>query len=432
MGKNTTFATQPKTIKQMKKLIFATLMTGLLFGANAQQANKSNLNNLKQHKLTTAAILKKAQTKPGKMVSSMWDADQWRVVDTTYFEYNTNGKITKETRIDHDGNINLVINTYFGSGKTQSSVFLNKSNIGTTFDTTYKTIYTLDAKGNIETTSTIFYMSGQPFSDYTTKYVTTYGANDRVENFISQTWDSDKNEFVNEIKFEGTYATDGSPNTLNISSYDTITNTFVPEERLINLTWQVWEGNLIDIVTEESGALIKGYTTEEYDGSTWSVAGRSNLTYDNKNNLLTTLDESFDGTSYDTSYFENNILTYNANNELVERIYQSWDEDTRTISNERKEVYSNFAVVSSINNQAAKNNALTVYPNPATEQVTFTTYSMQNATVIITDLSGKVIASQIMDNGQATINKNQISNGIYIYQVISNGLLTHTGKVVFN
>ncbi len=416
----------------MKKLIFTAIIGGLFVTTQAQQVKQPVAANFKNVKASTLTLLKKAQRKPSKMVESYWSNNEWNFGDTNYFEYNNFARVSKRTRIDHDGNTRISNISYFESGKTKSTVELYKSSMAANFDTSYVTTYTLDAKGNYELTTSKYYMGGQLYGEYVSKNVITYGANDRIENFIMQNWNEDKDAFVNETKFDVTYDSEGKPNSLTISGYDTTSNTFVAGERIINITWQVWEGNIIDLMNEESNALIKSYTTEEYDGTSWAVSGRSNFTYNNKNDLLTNLDESFDGTSYDTSYFENNILAYNSNDDLTERIRQNWDEDTRTIMNESKENYIDFIVVNSVAKNTLNNNTITVFPNPATQQVTFTSNNVQNGVVIITDLSGKTIAGTVIENGTATVNKDQINAGIYIYQIISNNQIISTGKLVFN
>jgi hypothetical protein len=416
----------------MKKLIFTTILSGFFVNTQAQIAKQPVAANLKIAKATSLTLLKKVQRKPGKMVQSFWFDNEWDFADTNYYEYNSAGRITKETTIRYDGSIRISNNSYFESGKTKSIVRLFKSSGTANFDTSEITVYTLDAKGNFETLTQKFYTNGQFNSEYITKNIITYGANHRIENYIEQIWNDDKNAFENQIKIDVSYDTEGKVTSLTINKYDTTGSTFTPIERYANITWQVWEGNIIDLMYGESNALVKSLITEEYDETSWIVSGRSNFTYNNKNHLLTNLDESFDGSNYDTSYFENNILTYNSNDDLTERITQYWDRETRSIMNAVKENYSDFIVVNSVTKNNINSNAITVFPNPATHQVTFTGNNTQNGIIIITDLIGKTIASTAMENGTAVVNKDQINAGIYIYQIISNNQIVSAGKLIFN
>jgi hypothetical protein len=72
---------------------------------------------------------------------------------------------------------------------------------------------------------------------------------------------------------------------------------------------------------------------------------------------------------------------------------------------------------------------LSVFPNPATNFINFTTVSTEAAKVIAYDVTGKIIATELMEMGKAKLNTSTLASGVYIYHVIgkNNQTLT-TGK----
>lgn len=91
-------------------------------------------------------------------------------------------------------------------------------------------------------------------------------------------------------------------------------------------------------------------------------------------------------------------------------------------------VLSNWAVVGIKEAQASKIE-LSVFPNPATTLVNFSTSSLEATKVIAFDMTGKIVATEVMDMGKAKMNTVNLASGVYMYQVIdkNNQTLT-TGK----
>jgi hypothetical protein len=82
-------------------------------------------------------------------------------------------------------------------------------------------------------------------------------------------------------------------------------------------------------------------------------------------------------------------------------------------------------------NLGLENNAInlvTVSPNPATDQVTFST-STADAIITLYDLSGKVISSTVASSTTTSVNISSLEVGTYIYRVNAGDAVT-TGKVV--
>lgn len=72
---------------------------------------------------------------------------------------------------------------------------------------------------------------------------------------------------------------------------------------------------------------------------------------------------------------------------------------------------------------------LTVFPNPTSSFINFSTQSLEATKVIALDMTGKTVATEIMDIGKAKMNIAHLAGGTYLYQVTdkNNRILT-TGK----
>jgi hypothetical protein len=61
---------------------------------------------------------------------------------------------------------------------------------------------------------------------------------------------------------------------------------------------------------------------------------------------------------------------------------------------------------------------LSVFPNPATNLINFTTTSPEATKVIAYDVTGKIIGTELMESGKTKMNTSNIAPGVYIYNVL--------------
>ncbi len=76
--------------------------------------------------------------------------------------------------------------------------------------------------------------------------------------------------------------------------------------------------------------------------------------------------------------------------------------------------------------------AMSLYPNPATDQLTINTTLVegQTSTVIITDLQGKIVMSKnVSVSGHLIIDASTLDNGMYFVQMFVDGVLIETNKL---
>lgn len=96
---------------------------------------------------------------------------------------------------------------------------------------------------------------------------------------------------------------------------------------------------------------------------------------------------------------------------------------------------SGIATISVINNTTGikktekVNIELSVFPNPAINLINFTTISTEAVKIIAFDVTGKVVASEMLETGKAKMNTGNLTSGVYVYHVVgkNNQVLT-SGK----
>lgn len=74
--------------------------------------------------------------------------------------------------------------------------------------------------------------------------------------------------------------------------------------------------------------------------------------------------------------------------------------------------------VVSVNESQKASIQLAVYPNPAATVINFATTSPEATKVVAFDVTGKVVATEVLEMGKAKMNLTNLSSGMYIYHVI--------------
>ena len=78
---------------------------------------------------------------------------------------------------------------------------------------------------------------------------------------------------------------------------------------------------------------------------------------------------------------------------------------------------SNYSIVS-VNENKETIIDLSVFPNPASSIINFVTTSPLASKVIAFDVTGKIVATELLEMGKAKMNLTNLSSGMYIYHVV--------------
>ena len=79
--------------------------------------------------------------------------------------------------------------------------------------------------------------------------------------------------------------------------------------------------------------------------------------------------------------------------------------------------------------------SISIYPNPFTTQTTFSFRTeVENSSLIIYDLAGKEVTHSVIPNGvkNFSIERKNLSRGMYFYQIISEDKSIAMGKLIIN
>ncbi len=91
-------------------------------------------------------------------------------------------------------------------------------------------------------------------------------------------------------------------------------------------------------------------------------------------------------------------------------------------------VQRDYNIVSITENQKASIE-LSVYPNPAATVINFATTSAEATKVMAFDVTGKLVATEVLEMGKAKMNLTNLSSGMYIYHVVDkNNLVLKSDK----
>ncbi|MBP7810501.1 MAG: T9SS type A sorting domain-containing protein [Bacteroidia bacterium] len=97
----------------------------------------------------------------------------------------------------------------------------------------------------------------------------------------------------------------------------------------------------------------------------------------------------------------------------------------------RIQVTLTVSVCTGIESIAANSNGVTVYPNPATEEVTvFVTSVSKNTRLEVYNALGQIVISRKLDDTETKISISELANGVYIYRIGDNDAIIKQGKLI--
>ena len=336
--------------------------------------------------------------------AQLWNTSQeWYNVNRLYYKYDGNGhKILDSLEIWNDS---LGIwksstkNIYSYDEKNNVIEILEKYLINGSYFNGSRWLYQFDQNNNLLEERS----QGWDNTDWITYHVRSYSydkANNKIS-YILQDWDGLKLDYI--IKY--------------LYSYDENNN----NTEFIGQDWQdsVWINNYKkDYLYDQNNLLIK--TSNFYwNIDQWYLSSRDFYSYDEKGNKTLALEQSRRDTTFINSY--RYIFTYDLDNNLVSQVQQLWD-GTNWVNNLRN--YSIY--IPKFGNNDFTNNfwLFDNYPNPFNSSTTIRFFIPWEELVTITiyDILGQKVRTLVNENKiagvyETTWNANNMSSGIYIYQL---------------
>lgn len=294
-----------------------------------------------------------------------------------YF-YDTDGTITCDISYEMDGPANLWI-------------------------ASHKSEYTYDAGGNkVQDISYNFdETSRQWVNAWKTEYVSD--ANKNIIQEIYSKFTLSTGQWANYTKKEYSYDINKNLSSERISQFDTIFASWIP-----------------DHITEcgySNGTRIsdQAYNRDRNNGI-WVPYRTNNYTYDNtyvSENLILPVD-------YAGSNFFQKQLT-----QQVEYGYMN----DRQIPVTKYQFYYSIQFPTSTNELYATGH-ISVFPNPTTNTVTFTTEEISDQLILeLRDVQGKMVMNQIIEN-KTPVSVGNLPKGLYFYRVSGGSKQAYLGKLI--
>ncbi|HRP88769.1 MAG TPA: T9SS type A sorting domain-containing protein [Edaphocola sp.] len=344
----------------------------------------------------------------GEIISRSKTGGTWENDLKEVYDYDAQGKIIKKTSIDWISgaweNKSKEVSQYDAQGNLTE--FSSYDWVSGAWNNDRKYIYEYDANKNC--TSSIYLIGSGSNWDNSEKTIITYNSNNKATNQLfldwnSSTWEPDR-QIV--ISYNG-----------NNTVHSILTQDY---------TGGNWEDNEKFTYTY-NGNKKKDLTYEEYDGTVWNKNYKMNYYYTN-NNMDTLIGQGWDNGGSSWKNDKRYILEYNSNNlatTLTNDFWQVGDYwDKTTSSSKYYFFYESFSGTGI--NQVQLLSRFNIYPNPASEYLNIEIDWKQpkgNATLTITDITGKTHHNQTIKQSLQSKDKIDISNlpsGIYNLTISTN------------
>ena len=399
--------------------------------------------------------------KPGKSVNYFWNQTDWMMAGTSRMTYTMSGRIS--SRIDSSGFSNgKTIHTYDSQDRETEQLNQSYNSFSQTWENSSRNVTIYDNQGNTQerrsenwsgTTWEINYGSrdlrtynGQNLltehlqkewnniaSDWANMNLDTdflYDGQSRLQNYTSKTWNSI--QWVNDEKSLWNYGMDNKPNQVTLQSWNG--NAFVDSNRVIDITWLYWSGNLDNSALQQFTfqKLLNGNWTnfirysitmgmngsestsmEIFVNNAWVFSQRYSSSFDEQQNMVIQLDESYDMglAAWDTTYAYYNQNTYDAQGRILETIVNNWDNTLNVFEKMMRSVFSEHSVFTGNQLLYASSKDLEIVPNPANAGE-FVQVSGLEGKYSISDLTGRQRLGGLI-SGKGSFSTEGLSPGVY-------------------
>ncbi len=221
----------------------------------------------------------------------------------------------------------------------------------------------------------------------------------QLQNYTKQEWN---NEWVNTDRFSYTYTG---------NNYTAIREVFINDDWVLN------ERETYTITATEETDLF-----EHYDNGTWINNERYSVFYNELGAVVRSKIEKWEDNTWLLLSSTRYLLTYNENNDIVEKICQYWDNVGQTWDALERFLYSNFQYFELGVEEYGSGLQVNIYPNPVTGTITldFNGEGESEKMVKIFSVAGQNVYEEKLTGNQNKIDLGILPKGMYILRIISN------------
>ena len=335
-------------------------------------------------------------------VLSSWDENtsQWNNFRKYQYNFDTDEKLTLSIQYNWDANTNQWINykkrEYFYDTDGKRTV---------------KYYYSWDANTNQWTNS------------FKVEY--SYDANEYLQAITYFHWDSSTNQWLNSSKNEYFFDADGNLTLYFFYQWDSSISQWMFASKT-EYTYDV-NGNRILIIRYNWDLDIDQWINDNKTEYSYDANGNRILeifsTWDlNTNNWLKSYKKE---SNMDLSINLTDLILpwwypYYNSNKILDDLKYNWNDATNSWELSSNGIYYYSDVTANVN-QTTNNNLVTVYPNPANNNLHITLNNNSNAAIFnLFDIQGKKLITQNVINNEP-INISHLNAGMYLYSITTNG-----------
>jgi hypothetical protein len=365
-----------------------------------------------------------------------------QIIDSSYkWSWDTTGNgwasqaYYKTTDILYDANYNDTINTQqiwnasaWENYQQQSHTYDAASNMtgeifkywtGSTWENSWQYIFTYDANNNETGSLSQEWYGSAWLNDY--KTISTYDANNNCTNYLAQNWTG--TEWADFWHYINTYDANNNMTGMVrqnwtgsswVNAWQYSTMLYDGNNNLTLEIYQEWSGSAwVDKRKSEFYYDANNYMTGGLDlfwnGNAWLNGYMFTYTYDAGYNMKNLLGLAWDGSGWVNEYQYN--YTYDANNFKVSDAYRSWNSaGTKVMTGDS--VYYYFHTNVGINDLAAGNGIIMVYPNPTTSSIVIRADSRYERLTVYNP-TGQAVYEQDFVSPETRLDLFTFSKGVY-------------------
>jgi len=337
-------------------------------------------------------------------------------------------------------------------------------------DSLSKEVHKYNAEGE-ETEYSSYHKWGEEglVPEYRESY--TYDPYGRPLEYLSQVYYKITGNWENELKLTGTYSSTVLEYPDNYSQYQWDGLAWKLTNKGANITWKDFDnGDILSgyVTVYNEEILATTYSTDEagtttgiieqFDFDVFIPVGKTISTKDEGGNVFTILQiymngeyqnytktidlfdehgnysgfsvDGWTGEDWDIVQYHVYNNVYNSNNDLVETNRISYNLDGEGNIEKTKSVYSDFVVISGIQNSLHAELSRFAYPNPVTELVNIENKSGEEIQFSLYNLQNKLMLSSRTSGGKATISMDDLPSGIYLLKSVTSSGKLYTEKLV--
>jgi hypothetical protein len=337
-----------------------------------------------------------------------WDtiSNNWENSISDYYTYNTNGDNTENIDLEWDSHSNKWYifyrdtYSYDANGNMTEELHYGKLTWEDDWNLEEKYEYKYDANRKITEDIEYDWNENKTIWELRGKSIYTYNDNGNNTEYIYYSWNTILKEWDKDYKGEYSYNANGNMTEETYSEW--------------NMNQTIWmNNNKYTYSYDAYGDLTESF---DYDGafnsSIWELVSKWVYTFDNStasNDLI--LPFGWDA--------------FNFGHKMIQAFEYKQSDNGWILSGKWTNYYSPFNVTDI--SEKTKINSPVIFPNPASDFVTFNIEDGSNqSSICIYDLNGREVLSQTVGNN-VPVSVKELSKGLYIYRIIDN---THayTGK----